>query len=68
MIFWGRGVIGSLIIGLLLLYAASLPGPWFTNDEATEIVPSWVIRVIMFLAALWFFYISLWRLMHRRLF
>ncbi len=49
-------------MGLLLLYCASLPGPWFTNEEATEIVPSWIIRLIVFLVALWFFYVTWWRM------
>ena len=67
MIFSSHSLLGYLIAGLGLLYLASLPGPWFTNEEATEIVPSWIMRVLAFIAALWFFYLAFWRLLHGKL-
>jgi membrane protein DedA with SNARE-associated domain len=64
MIFLSHSLLGCLIMALGLLYLASLPGPWFTNEEATEIIPSWIVRVLAFIAALWFFYVVFWRLLH----
>jgi len=64
MIFANRWVLGSLIAAMLLLYCASLPGPWFTNEEATEIIPSWIMRLIAFVASLWFFYVAVLRWKH----
>lgn len=59
-----HGPIASLIAGLLLLYCASLPGPWFTNEEATELFPSWIIRVLVFTLSLVCFYSLVWDLAH----
>lgn len=56
------GVLDCLIAAVLLLYCASLSGPWFTNEEATEIFPSWVIRLIVFVAALLFLYAAILQL------
>ena len=66
MAFGANGVLGHLLASALCLYCASLPGPWFSNEEATEIFPSWIIRVLVFAAGLWFFYWAVWDAMHHR--
>lgn len=58
MIFAPSRLSGGLLMGLVLLDCAGLPGPWPSNEAATEVFPRWLVRLLAFLASLWFFYPS----------
>ena len=66
MIFASHGLLGHIIAAALCFYCAYLPGPWFSNEEATEIFPSWIIRLLVFIAGLAFLYATAWDIVRHR--